>query len=76
MTPDLLKSLTPIYLGTLVFFLALVAVLAPTATTELRFAILGLGGSAIGAAGGLAQQTRPNQIQDSSIEVTSGDQNP
>lgn len=69
MTPELLKSLTPIYLGTLGFGLAIVAVLAPTASTELRFAILGLGGSAIGAAGGLAQQTRPNVVEDSNIEV-------
>ncbi len=63
MNPETIKSLTPIYLATLGLLLAVVAVVAPNSSNELRFSVLSLSASAFGGASGIAQQSKQQSIQ-------------
>lgn len=63
MKPDVIKSLTPIYLSTLGLLLAILAVVTPGISTELRFSVVALASGAFGGANGIAQQSRQQSIQ-------------
>lgn len=63
MKPDVIKALTPIYLSSLGLLLAVLALVAPGISTELRFSVLALASGAFGGANGIAQQSRQQTIQ-------------